>query len=106
MAGDLLKKCIDHNKVKLYSKLDVSHSTVIMCCTTMHTNEAIWLVLERARLEYRSRWRHATDKQQDTTFFNILTIYSLPFLTLFARNMEENITEIHGICWHGILMIV
>ena len=58
----------------------------------MHTNEAIWLVLKRAWLEYRSR---LTSHNIKNDFFDNLTVYYCHLLTLvFTKNMEENITEL------------
>ena len=61
----------------------------------MHTNEAIWLVLERAWLEYKSRLTSHNIKTWLSTFYK--TLY---FLTIYwhftknTKNMKENITEL------------
>ena len=61
--------------------------------TTMHTNEAIWLVLERAWLEYRSRLTSQNIKTWLFPIFYINCIF-LPFIDTFY--------EKYGRKHHGI----
>ena len=65
---------------------------VIYNYTTIHTNEAIWLVLERAWLEYRSR---LTSHNIKTRLFRYFNCIFLPFIDTFYEKYGRKQHEIN-----------
>ena len=76
------RKGIPFLRTSLNIWCDARSLSIIWFYTTIHTNEAIWLVLERAWLEYRSR---LTSHNIKTRLFRYFNCIFLPFIDTFYK---------------------